>query len=442
MSSPSDLTSDSAIYNRVFWLSYAANLTMVAANALTFHFAELIVFLGGTEQTAGEIVSTGACGAIIARFGLGQMLDRYGPRRVWSLAALLFAIACATFMLCREVSLVIFLARTAFATGLAGMSTASIVQIQHQTPWHRRTEVIGNFGSSGFVGMVIGSVCGDLLYQAIPDMSQKFQILFALAALCGLGVLGLAFVVTRGHQHVKPQVQPAPHRLIVKYWPGTIMLVGMMIGVSLMVTTVFLTRMATHRHLGGISLFFFGYCGSAFTFRVASSSWSRVVGRRWLVLLGLAGHALGHLFLANATQQWHLIIPALTSGFGHAMLFPSVVSLGSGAFPKEYRGTGTTVVLGFTELGSVISAPILGGIIDRCRAAGFADPFAPMFYSSAGFATFAAVAYWWSTRGKADDEQQAARQLDVDGEGPSEITELDPESCSRNRQPLAPARAG
>lgn len=433
MPSSTDSPDNVQIYNRVFWLSYAANLTMVAANALTFHFAELIVFLGGTEQTAGEIVSTGACGAIICRLGLGQMLDRYGPRRVWSLTAILFSLACLTFMFCREVTVIVFAARTAFAIGLAGMSTASIVQIQHQTPWHRRTEVIGNFGSSGFVGMVVGSICGDLLYQSIPGIDAKFRVLFSLAAACGLIVMGLAFAVTHRHEHTRPQVQPAPHRLIVKYWPGMIMLVGMMIGVSLMVTTVFLTRMSTHRNLGGISLFFFGYCGSAFTFRVASSSWSRVVGRRWLVLLGLAGHALGHLFLANATKQWHLIIPALTSGFGHAMLFPSVVSLGSGAFPKEYRGTGTTVVLGFTELGSVISAPILGRIIDRCRAAGYADPFAPMFYSSASFATFAAVAYWWSTRGKTDDEQEAAREVEV----AAQVAELDPESCSRS---LAPAR--
>lgn len=438
MSSSADPTADAPIYNRVFWLSYAANLTMVAANALTFHFAELIVFLGRTEQTAGEIVSTGACGAIIARFLLGQMLDRYGPRRVWSLSAVLFTFACLTFMFCREVSFAVFAARTAFAIGIAGMSTASIVQIQHQTPWHRRTEVIGNFGSSGFVGMVIGSVSGDVLYKAIADTHTKFQVLFALSAILGVLVMGLAFAVTRGYRHERPAVQPAPHRLILKYWPGMIMFVGMMIGVSLMVTTVFLTRMSTHRQLSGISLFFFGYCGSAFAFRVASSSWSRVVGRRWLVLLGLAGHALGHLFLAHATQQWHLVLPAITSGFGHAMLFPSVVSLGSGAFPREYRGTGTTVVLGFTELGSVVSAPILGGIIDRCRASGMADPFAPMFYSSAGFAVFAAVAYWWSTQGKADEEQQAVSsdsngskpQHDSDPEGASVISELDPESCS------------
>ncbi|NQY86066.1 MAG: hypothetical protein HRT34_15070, partial [Alcanivorax sp.] len=44
------------VYNRVFWFAYAANIVMVGANALTFRFAELIAFLGGTELTTGEII--------------------------------------------------------------------------------------------------------------------------------------------------------------------------------------------------------------------------------------------------------------------------------------------------------------------------------------------------------------------------------------------------
>ncbi len=54
-------------------------------------------------------------------------------------------------------------------------------------------------------------------------------------------------------------------------------------------------------------------------------------------------------------------------GFGHALLFPAVVSLGSEAFPREYRGTGTTIVMGFFDVGTFVSAPILGAIIDALR---------------------------------------------------------------------------
>ena len=46
-------------YDRIFWMAYAANTILVTANALTFRFAELIAWLGGTERTAGFIVSVG-----------------------------------------------------------------------------------------------------------------------------------------------------------------------------------------------------------------------------------------------------------------------------------------------------------------------------------------------------------------------------------------------
>ncbi len=416
------------VYNRVFWLSYIANLAMVAANSLTFHFAELVKFLGGTEETVGWIVSVGTIGAIAARLILGQMLDRYGTRLVWAGSALLFVAACTSFMFCREISWIIFLTRIGFATGIAGMATSSIVHIQLEVPWHRRTEVIGNFGSSGFIGMVLGSVAGDILYASITDMSSRFRALFCLAGLCAVIVLVLAIAVTHQHKHEKPHVTPNPLLLIRRYWPGMIVLVGMMIGVSLTVITVFLTRMSSERGLGGIGLFFFGYCGSAFIFRVSSSTWSQRFGRRWLVLMGLAGHALGHIILAHSTRQWHLIFPAITSGFGHAMLFPSVVSIGSGCFPKQYRGSGTTVVLGFTEIGMVVSSPVLGWIIDHFRRSGWADPFAPMFYASAGWAVFAGIAYWWSSRGKPDEEQQQPRSY----EGES-LSGVEPDVCITNQ---------
>ena len=45
------------VYNRTFWLAYAANLLLVTANALTFRFAEFVKFLGGTESVTGPMRS-------------------------------------------------------------------------------------------------------------------------------------------------------------------------------------------------------------------------------------------------------------------------------------------------------------------------------------------------------------------------------------------------
>ena len=395
MTDPADSAppTEQRVYNRVFWLAYAANIVMVGGNALTFRFAELIAFLGGTEQTTGEIVRTGMIGALVSRLFLGRWLDSYGTRSVWLCSTLLFGASCIVFVSCNDISWSIYLARIAFAVGVAGMSTAAIVNVQQGIPKHRRTEVIGNFGSSGFLGMIAGSQVGDVIFRMTTDGSMRFYILFGLTAALALIYMGLVLAATKRQTHERPHETPGALRLLYRHWPGMIVVVAMMMGVSFTVTTVFLTRMTTGRGLGGIGTFFLGYAVSAFIFRVASSRWESRLGNDGLLLLGLAGHATAHVLLAFTFETWQLILPAIVGGFGHALLFPSVVSIGAGAFPREYRGTGTTLVLGFTELGVAVSAPVLGWVIDSCRESGLTDPFAPMFYTSAGTAAVVATFY-------------------------------------------------
>jgi MFS family permease len=392
-----------SVYNRTFWLCFAANFSMVCANALTFRFAELVTFLGGSELTTGEIIQAGMIGALASRLFLGQLLDRYGTRLVWVGASLCFVISCLAFVGIRELSWVIYAARIGFAVSIAGMSTAGILYIQNQVPGSRRTEVIGNFGSSGFLGMVVGSQLGDLIFWLTDEGAVQFRILFGASAGLAVVYLALAATVTRGDGHERPHETPHIFRLMRRHWPGVIVLAAIMMGVNLSVATVFLTRMTTTRGLGGIGTFFLGYCFSAFCFRVASASWASRFGRHKLILMGLSGHAVGHVLLAFCQAQWHLIIPALSCGFGHALLFPSVVSLGSGVFPMQYRGTGTTIVLGFTEVGVAISAPALGWLIDTCRERGVADPYVPMFFASAMTAVTAGIVYFFATRNSTDE---------------------------------------
>ena len=376
-------TTDSAgpaaepVYTRIFWLSYLANVTLVTANALTFRFAEFVQFLGGTETVAGTIVTAGLVGVLAARFVLGQAIDRYGTRKLWLGSSLLFLAGSSLFLACEQIGWLVYAARLAFAIGLAGMFTCSIVHIQNQVPPGRRTEVIGNLGSSGFVGMVAGAQVSDWLFHLAGPGRERFLMLFgATAALAALYLL-IVLVMTRGDVHQRPHVTPPSHALLFRFWPGNVVLVAMMMGLGVTVTTVFLTRYATHLGLkNAFGTFFTAYAVSAFLFRVNARNWSRTIGRHRMILLGLAGHAIGFSILPFTTQQWHFLLPAVACGFGHALLFPAVVSLGSGAFPREYRGTGTALVLGFVDLGTALFAPLLGGIIDHYDHAGFAQMFA------------------------------------------------------------------
>ena len=390
---------DEPIYSRAFWMAYVANLVIVAANALTFRFAELVVALGGKEQTAGLIVGAATAVALGGRLFLGQAIDRYGVRRLWILSAWLFVAggACLTFSETLEWPM--YVARSLFAVGLAGGLTSSAVHIQNLVPVHRRTEVLGSLGSSGFLGLIVGTLLSDLLFQLFSGPT-RFHALFGLSTALGLTYLALIIRLTRTDRHVTNHQTPGLHRLVVQFWPGNVMLAAFAMGLVQSVTTVFLTRFATQRELSGLGPFFVTYALSAFTFRIISRNWSRSLGRHRMILGGLLGHIVGLLGLPFVSTEWQFALPAIAGGFGHALLFPAVVSLGSEAFPLQYRGTGTTLVIGFFDVGMFASAPVLGTIIDRYQGAGYV----PMFLFSALFLFLVMIVYRFTSARRFDSD--------------------------------------
>lgn len=383
---PPSAVIEPSIYDRTFWLAYLANTILVLANALTFRFAELVHYLGGSERDAGDIVATGLLISVIIRLSSSHLIDDYGTRRMWSLCSLLYITGCLLFLLATDLSWWLYLARVAFVVGLTGMFACSMTHIQNHVPAHRRTEIIGNLGSSGFIGMVLGSNLGDVILRFVPDGRPQFLILFGVAATLGLAYLGIVLSLTRGQQHEVEVSSPPAFRLVVRHWPGMVVLVALVMGLGISVTTVFLTRFATSRQIDGIGAFFTGYAISAFAFRLAVQNWGRTIGRHWMLVRGVLGHAVGHLLLAYSTEAWHLILPSVLCGFGHALLFPGVVSLGAGSFPREARGSGTAIILGFIDFGSVLFAPILGQLI-------VSFGFQMMFFASSATMFSVAVVY-------------------------------------------------
>lgn len=382
-------TADSPrVYDRIFWISYAANLILVSANAMTFRFAEFIQVFGGTEKVAGFIVGCGVAAALFGRMFLGQAIDRFGARRLWILVSISFVTGCVLMAFANDIGPTLYAGRIAFAVGLAGMFTCSIFHAQNRAPAHRRTEVIGNLGSSGFLGMIIGSQLCDLLGR---QFSERTESMMAFGCVSGIGVVYLLLVLaaTRQDKHAAPTATPAVHRLLLRHWPGPVVFVALLMGMFFVIPSVYLTRFSTHRGLGGIGTYWSAYALTAFLVRISTRRWSQTVGRHRMILLGVLGQTIGLSIIPSVTSEWWLIPPALCSGFGHALLFPAVVSLGTEAFPVQYRGTGTTLVLGFFDLGGALSAPVLGAIIDRFDGIGFPQ----MYYSAAFVSVFVAIGY-------------------------------------------------
>jgi len=376
----------SGLYGRIFWLSYLANTTLVLGNALTFRFAELVNHLGGSESVAGDIVAVGTAIAVIVRLSVSHVLDNYGTKRMWPLCALLFISGCLTFVLVTQISWIVYAARVAFFVGLTGMFACSITHIQNHVPAERRTEIIGTLGSSGFIGMILGTNTGDLVMRFIPDKRTQFLILFGGATVIGVVYLILVLFLTADQEHEPEIKSPPAYQLLFRFFPGAVILAALVMGLGVTATQTFLTRFATSQNIQGIGAFFTSYAITAFFIRLLVAQWSRTIGRHWLLVRGLLGHVAGHALLAYVTGWWQLIPAAIVCGFGHSLLFPAIVSLGSGSFPKECRGAGTAIILGFTDFGSLVFAPILGRIIVEFG-------FTTMYLTSSSVALVAAIIY-------------------------------------------------
>jgi MFS family permease len=280
----------------------------------------------------------------------------------------------------------LWIARIVYQVGLAGMFSCSMVHIQNQVPPQFRTEIIGSLGSSGFIGTIIGTQLSDLIFQVLPEGSARFNAMFGGAVLLGALHAIVVFRLTRHDRHDRPEITPGPFKLLFRYWPGPIVVVAIAMGTGFAVTTVFLTRFATATGLRGIGMFFLPYALTAFGCRWFLRDWGTTFGRHKMVLWGSSGLTCGQLLFLCVSSDWHFVLPGIVCGFGHSLLFPAVVSIGAGRFPVQYRGSGTTLVLGFTELGTAVAAPLLGMLIDAGNSRGGTLGFSWMFIAASVFA--------------------------------------------------------
>lgn len=395
----------------IFVMSYLANLSIVTANAATFVFADWVAWLSANHGTAadyqeelpGRVIQYGVIAALTIRIFLGGAIDRFGVRRVW-LAMCGFAICgLMTFASLTVISPLLYIGRILYAIGLAGMFTCGMFHIQWSVSERRRTEFIALLGSSGFVGMILGSQLADFLRWVSSDRDTFFPRVFQATVLLMIAYTVFIFLITRGmprpSQH---EARPMLLTMMRRYWPGSVMLVSMAMGVVFTVPSLYLVRFNQHEQFGGISAYWTTYALTAFAFRIRTAALSQQVGRYRLILFGLIAQGLGLWAILAVTVWWQLLFSAVLCGFGHSLLFPSIVSLGSGTFPPEYRGSGTNLTLGFLDLGAGLSAPLLGRIIDNHGSS--SEGFRRMFFV-AGAVPLAVAVLWFVLKGRSTDAE-------------------------------------
>ncbi len=389
---------DVAAFGLPFWCTYLANSLMMVAISLLYRYGDFVSFLGGTEVDLGWLVAAGMVGSLLMRLAQGVGIDTYGPRRIWLWSSALFIVSCGGHVWITEVHGVpIYLLRILFQTSAAGFFGASITYISGRAPISRMAEVIGTLGTSGFVGMMLGTSLGDQLLNYARLDRNHVDHMFEAATLLAIAAYAFSWLATRGHPlPVKRRRMPVIW-LLKRYHPGAVLWAGVAMGFGLGLPGVFLTRYAAELEIPKLAVFFWVYAPTAFLTRMAIRRMPARYGIRPMIVLGLSSLALGMLLFLVVHREWQFVFPAVFIGVAHAFSFPAVVAGGSGVFPIRYRGLGTTLMLAMFDLGNLVGMPAVGEMLHGFGRAGL-HRYPAMFISVAGLLALVAALYAWLER--------------------------------------------
>lgn len=369
----------SRVYDRPFWLASASNLCTAMAIALLFRYADLVHRLGGGELELGWIVGVGMVGSIMIRLALGRTIDRHGARTTWLVSLVALSAACFGHLLLSSChGPAIYALRFLFASAVAGVFGSSITWIGSRAPRERLAEMVGTLGASGFIAWALGNTLGDLLSDG-PDHVER---LFIVAGLFTSIAMIFCWLATAGTTGSSEPSNGSTARLLWRYSPRVVLLVGMATGLVLGLPSTFLRTFTAEMGITTMSWFFVVYAGVALAVRVGARRFPERFGLAPVILLGLVLMGMGLLSFLLVNNAWQLAVPAVILGFAHAVVFPPTVAASTLSFPEHCRGLGTMLILAAYDLGVLVGTPLAGAIVQYSGRFGLA-PYPTMFVTIA-----------------------------------------------------------
>ena len=261
-------------------------------------------------------------------------------------------------------------------------------------------ELVGMLGTAGFLGIVVGTLLGDYLLGSLKADHGQVAWMFVVAGLIAALSFPFAWLAVRSESRPKSVAAQSLWSLMRRYRPGTVLMVGVAMGMGLGLPQIFLRTYAARLAIPRIGMFFLVYCAAAVITRVVTRRWPERFGTRRIILLGLGGIALSLVLFLPVRAEWLLMVPAITYGCSHAILFPSVVAAGGLAFPAHNRGLATVLVLAANDVGQLVGAPTAGAALRYSEVVGL-PPYPAMFLLMAGLLAAVGLCYWSLTRAPA-----------------------------------------
>ena len=344
-----------ALYTPQFFLLLAALFAYMSGHNLLAHFSQFVTRLGGDLSTIGWIAGTGMLGSLALRPWMGPLLDRVGARRILIGSTLTASASFFAFQFVSDMVLVGAL-RVMVQLALASFLMAVAVFSAQIAPPGRTAESLATVGIGGLAGLMVGPTIGDFIFAGDPLMSWPYTLYHNLAAGLLLTSCVLCMGLSSPRDARPPASQPRERffQLVMRYWPGTLLVIAFCLAAVQTIPMTFVERMADARGFANIKWYFLAYSPTAIILRIVARRLPGRVGRRRTLIFGMTCYAAGVLLLAGVHTQHELVLPAVIMGVGHCFSYPFLLDLAGDTMPPRHRGTAVALVLAMMDIGFLL----------------------------------------------------------------------------------------
>jgi predicted MFS family arabinose efflux permease len=358
------------LYTREF--AFACGLHLAGATSLAFFplFPLYVKAIGGTETTIGLLLGVGAAASVVARPGVGVLLDRLGRRRVLLAGNLANAASWIPFLFVTAPGPWLYVWTTLHDVVWGALFASYFTYAADLIPAERRAEGIAVFGVAGMTANGLAPVLGEIVIAR-----AGFPAYFGTAIVFALVAVAMTLGVAD-----RPAAAAAPSQTgIVKGLVALgrspelrrVFVASAFLGAAINAAFFFVAPFTRELGLARSGPFFMAYAGTSIVIRLFGRRALDLMGPHrvsvpgfTIFAIGLAGLALlPYVGVETATAV--LVATGIAGGAGHGSLFPVLSALAIARAPASMQGAVVSLHTAALDLGAVLGTPLCGAVADR-----------------------------------------------------------------------------
>ena len=347
--------------------------------------------LGAPVSQVGLIVATASYFAAFLLIPFGMLSDKLGRRNLLVGGLVVFMLAPLLYPLATNPQQLI-LVRATHGLAPAAFLPAAIALVVDLTPAAQRGEAIGWYTMSLQLGLMAGPITGGFVLGYFG-----FDAAFYSCSVVSL--LGLIFAFSRlGTAAQRPAAQPAGTSSW-SWMKQTLVFAGLLTPLFIAVGSGTIAAYIPLYGKGfGITeasagLIITAVYASSALLRAPAGRLSDKIGRKPMIICGLALSALAVGFISVYHSLWQLIIIAVFFGIGMGLVMPASLALIADLSSAGERGLAMAVPTCFFQVGLAVGATGMGFVAEISN-------FETMFLACASSLAFGLFVIWGLMRAR------------------------------------------